>query len=163
MSAGETLKQTIGRALGKIPSGIFILTAGTQDQAGATLVSWVQQAGFDPPMVTVAIASDRPLVPIIRREQHFVLSVVAAEDTSLMKRYVRGVSPGPEAFVGVNHRPAGCGVPILTDALAYLECQLQQVCDIEADHLLLVGRVIEGAVLREGASFTHVRGNGFRY
>lgn len=163
MPSGNIHQQTIGRALGKIPSGIFILTAGTQDQAGATLVSWVQQAGFEPPMVTVAIASDRPLIPIIRRERHFVLSVVAAEDTSLMKRYVRGVSPGPGAFAGVNHRPSGSGVPILTDALAYLECELKQVCDIEADHLLLVGRVIDGAILREGASFTHIRGNGFRY
>jgi flavin reductase (DIM6/NTAB) family NADH-FMN oxidoreductase RutF len=163
MQAGEKLQQTIGRALGKIPSGLFILTAGTQDQAGAMLVSWVQQAGFSPPLLTVAIAADRPLVPIIQREKAFVLSVVGAHERGLMKRYARGMPPGPQALAGVNHRPAHSGAPILTDALAFLECQLQQICDLQADHLLLVGRVRDGAILREGASFTHVRGNGFRY
>lgn len=127
------------------------------------LVSWVQQAGFQPPLLTVAIAADRPLVPIIQQERHFVLSVVGEHDTALMKRYVRGIPPGPGALAGVNHRPSGRGAPILTDALAYLECRLNQICNPQADHLLLVGQVIDGALLREGPSFTHLRGNGFRY
>jgi len=163
MQSADTLKNTIGKALGRIPSGLYILTAGSGDQAGAMLVSWVQQAGFQPPLLTVAIAADRPLVPIIHRERHFVLSVVGEHDTALMKRYVRGTPPGPQALAGVNHRPSNRGIPILTDALAYLECRVTQVCDLEADHLLMVGQVIEGELLREGASFTHLRGNGFRY
>ncbi|MCC6424598.1 MAG: flavin reductase family protein [Phycisphaerales bacterium] len=163
MQPADATKNTIGKALGRIPSGLFILTAGTGDQAGAMLASWVQQAGFQPPLLTVAIAADRPLVPIIRQEGHFVLSVVAEHEMALMKRFVRGVPPGPEALAGVNHRPSGAGVPILTDALAYMECRLKQICDLEADHLLMVGEVIDGAILREGASFTHLRGNGFRY
>ncbi len=163
MQVSEELKQTIGKALGRIPSGIFILTAGTAERGGAMLVSWVQQASFAPPQLTVAIGADRPLVPIIQREKQFVLSVVGARETGLMKHYVRGLPPGPGAFSGVNHRPSASGVPILTDALAFLECRLKQICNLQADHLLLVGEVTDGALLREGGSFTHVRGNGFRY
>jgi flavin reductase (DIM6/NTAB) family NADH-FMN oxidoreductase RutF len=163
MQPADTLKNTIGKALGRIPSGLFILTAGTGDQSGAMLASWVQQASFQPPLLTVAIAADRPLVPIIHRERHFVLSVIGEHQSALMKRFVRGVSPGPEALAGVNHRPSSNGAPILTDALAYMECQLKQVCGLQADHLLMVGEVIDGAILHEGASFTHLRGNGFRY
>ena len=47
------------QALGRIPSGLFILSAGTGDQATATLVSFVQQVGFEPPVVVVALRKGR--------------------------------------------------------------------------------------------------------
>jgi flavin reductase (DIM6/NTAB) family NADH-FMN oxidoreductase RutF len=43
--------------------------------------------------------------------------------------------------------------PILDAGLAYLECQVDQLVDV-GDHTLAVGRVLEGAVLREGEPLT---------
>ena len=44
------LRQTVGRALGRIPSGVFILTTVPTEPPGrfplAMMVSWVQQAAF---------------------------------------------------------------------------------------------------------------------
>jgi hypothetical protein len=49
----------VSAALGRVPSGIFILTTGYEGRATGMLASWVQQAGFEPPMVTVAVRRDR--------------------------------------------------------------------------------------------------------
>jgi hypothetical protein len=47
------------RALGRIPSGLFILTARFEDQSTGMLASWVQQVSFDPPLVSVAVKKGR--------------------------------------------------------------------------------------------------------
>ena len=39
-------------ALGRVPSGLFILTAGNGPTETGLLASWVQQCSFDPPRLT---------------------------------------------------------------------------------------------------------------
>ena len=46
---------------------------------------------------------------------------------------------------------------------SWLDCELIETVDFNADHELLIARVTAGDVLRPGHSFTHVRGNGFHY
>jgi 3-hydroxy-9,10-secoandrosta-1,3,5(10)-triene-9,17-dione monooxygenase reductase component len=162
--SSDDWKMSVGRALGRIPSGVFVLTAGDGGVGSvAMLASWVQQVGFAPPMVSVAMAKGRPAGEAVKREQRFGLSVLGEKDHLLMKKYARGVAAGDPAFAGVAVRTSGGGVAHLADALAYLECRLVRACDFGGDHELLVGEVTEGKILREGASFTHLRGNGFHY
>ena len=49
-------KKEVGKALGRIPSGLFIVTAKYEDQEDAVLASWVNQSSFEPPEVTIALA-----------------------------------------------------------------------------------------------------------
>jgi len=153
----------IARALGRVPSGVYILTAAHAGSASAMLASWVQQAAFAPPAVSVALARDRRIAELIRASEHFALSIVLKEDTSLMKRYARGVHDDQDAFAGVRTHPTGIAVPALADALAVLECRVLHICDFGGDHELYVGEVLAGHTLRDGHPFTHVRGNGFHY
>ncbi len=90
----DEVKLAIGKALGKIPSGIHILTTGQGTAALAMLASWVQQAGFDPPAVTVAVAKGRPAGAAIHQNQAFVLSILAEGDKELLKKYARGLRRG---------------------------------------------------------------------
>src|SRR3954451_12210986 len=92
MEITDELKKTVGKALGRIPSGVFIVTAGEGEHAAAMMASWVQQAAFAPPMVSVAIANGRPMQETIAREKKFVLNVVGEHDHALMKKYARGAA-----------------------------------------------------------------------
>jgi flavin reductase (DIM6/NTAB) family NADH-FMN oxidoreductase RutF len=159
----DELKKTVGKALGRIPSGVFILTAGEGESATAMMASWVQQASFLPPMISVGVGKERPIVEIIRREKKFALSVLGEHDHALMKKYARGVGSGPAAFDGVKVRQGANGATILEEALAYLECQLVSICEYGGDHEIVVGEVTSGQILREGPSFVHLRGSGFHY
>lgn len=163
MEHSDERKHSIGKALGRVPSGVFILTARHGEQSSAMMASWVQQASFHPPAVSIAIAKDRPIAQIIRESKQCVLSVVPENDTSLMKRYARGVKPGEDPFSGVKTVETMIGVPALAAALAYLELRVVQICDFGADHDLVIAEVTSGKLLREGASFTHLRGSGFHY
>jgi flavin reductase (DIM6/NTAB) family NADH-FMN oxidoreductase RutF len=152
----------LGKAIGKIPSGVYILTARHEDRRGAILASWVQQAAFEPPAVSVALAKGRPIAESIRASGRFALSILPDDDKTLMKHYARPIEAG-DPFAGVRVIDSPAGLPILADALAWLECRLLSTCDFGGDHELLVGEIIAGELLKEGKPFMHVRGNGFHY
>src|SRR5436305_9837510 len=98
MAISEELKQTVGKALGRIPSGVFILTAAHGGETAAMMASWVQQASFDPPAISIAVAKERAIVDLIKSSKLLALSVIPQGDTTLMKKYARGIKPGENAF-----------------------------------------------------------------
>ncbi|MGH7214396.1 MAG: flavin reductase family protein [Tepidisphaeraceae bacterium] len=161
----EALKNTVGKALGKVPSGVFILT--TTDGAGqpvAMMASWVQQAAFEPPALSVAVARERPAyAALLQKGTAFALSVLAEHDSALMKKYARGIAPGVDPFDGVATKRTPGGATVLSDALAWLECRVLSACDFGADHAVFVAEITGGELMKEAASFTHTRGNGFHY
>jgi flavin reductase (DIM6/NTAB) family NADH-FMN oxidoreductase RutF len=172
MRPDPELRNTVGRALGRIPSGVFVLSArGVPPGGGAAgdapasgmLASWAQQASFDPPAVCVAVAKGRPMREMILASRRFALSVLGDGDADLMRRFARPRPPSEDNFAGVDTLAAPSGLPVLARALAWLDCELLDTLDFGGDHDLFVARATAGELLRQGHSFTHVRGNGFHY
>jgi len=161
----DDVKMTIGRALGRVPSGVFILTAMHDGKPLAMMASWVQQVAFAPPSVSVAIAKERPAHGALSAVPGttFALSVVPDGDTSLMKKYARGIPADADPFEGVNITRTANGTIVLADALAYLECRVSKRVEFNGDHDLFIAEVVAGQMLKDGASFMHLRGNGFHY
>ena len=89
--------------LGRVPSGIFILTAGSGDRATGMLASWVMQAGFEPPMVSVAVKKERYLADWISEGQPFVLNLVGEDQAIFLKHFGKGFEPNEPAFEGRCH------------------------------------------------------------
>ena len=148
--------------LGRIVSGLFILTAGRGDQATGMLTSFAQQAGFDPPAVTVAVKKGRAITDTIRDTGHFCLSVLHDESIGLLAHFARGFEPGAPAFESIAVAAAANGVPYLTDAHAWVACELVGEADW-TDHLVLCGKVTEGGRADDEQPLTHVRKNGLAY
>jgi flavin reductase (DIM6/NTAB) family NADH-FMN oxidoreductase RutF len=129
------------------------------------LASWVQQAGFDPPMLTVAVASKRFVKDWIESSGRFALSQLAVGSKGLLRHFAKGFEPEAEAFEGValhdDHEAEGG--PILADALACLDAEVVGSVD-SGDHRIFLGRVVGGRVfVPEAEPFVHVRGNGLHY
>src|SRR4051794_18681355 len=106
----EDEKHSIGKALGRVPSGIFILTAMHDGKSDAMMASWAQQASFSPPGESVASAKGRLIGELIRARKLLALSVLPNDDKTLMNLYAR-LKPGDEPFAGVNTRAAANGLP----------------------------------------------------
>ncbi len=150
------------RALGRLPSGLFVVTAGTGADATGFLASWVQQAGFEPPSVTVAMKKGRPIVDLVRSTAVFVVNVLGDSDKALLAHFARGFAPGEPAFTGVATAPSAVGVPHLTDAVAHLACRVRGEGDW-SDHLIVFGEVVDGRRHRDDAPMVHVRKTGANY
>src|SRR5947209_14083537 len=102
MSDSSRLSVTpLAQALGRVPSGLYILTVRSGERATGLLASWVQQAGFDPPMVTVAVATRRYVAEWIGETGAFTLNQLAAGSKPLIRHFGRGFDPDAPAFEGL--------------------------------------------------------------
>jgi flavin reductase (DIM6/NTAB) family NADH-FMN oxidoreductase RutF len=158
--------QTIGSVLGRTPSGVFILTAsdGSGRETGM-LASWVQQASFDPPAVTVAINSKRYLNDWLETCPRMVLNLVSTKQTGFLKHFGRGFEPGHPAFEGQATRKGETGLTVLCDALAYLEGEVTAKMDA-GDHIIYLLKITAAGSsdkLDSEKPMVHIRKNGFNY
>jgi flavin reductase (DIM6/NTAB) family NADH-FMN oxidoreductase RutF len=81
----------------------------------------------------------------------------------LMKHFLRSFPPGADRFAGVKTQTATNGSPILSDALAYLECQVKSRLEL-TDHWIIYATVSEGRVANpEGLTAVHHRKVGNHY
>ncbi len=155
-------KSTVEAALGRVASGVYVLTAQKGDQSTGMLASWVMQAGFDPPMVTVAVKLGRYVCDWLSEGQPFVLNLVGDSQTSLLKHFGKGFEPGAPAFEGLQTSTARCGGTLLDDALGHLECRPGSHVD-SGDHRIFLAEVIGGGWSGDGRPMVHIRTSGARY
>ncbi len=154
--------KSIGAALGAIPTGVFLLTAQHEDRRQGMLASWVQQTCFQPPMVCVAVAKGRPIMPLISESRRFVLCQLDTEDRVIQRKF-RNADHEDAPFLGFE-LVAGVfnNVPILKQCHAWLECELSCHMDVEGDHDLFVGQV-HGGGRNPGSPLIRIREDGFTY
>lgn len=159
----DAVKNAVGGALARIPSGLFVLTAEHEDRRMGTLVSWVQQVCFEPPMVSVAVAKGKAIMPLISESRHFGLCQLSETDKIAYRKFSQETPAGEDPFLGFE-LSAGrtVRVPILASAMSFLECELACHMDVEGDHDLFVGRAKSGG-FRGGTPRVHLRTNGFAY
>lgn len=150
-------------ALGRVPSGLFVLTArGPKGQETGMLASWVQQCGFDPPLVSVAVNKDRYLLGWLVDGAAFGVSVIPEGGKELVKHFAKGFAPDEPAFAGVFVERHTGSAPLLSAAHAVLDCRVVGRTDA-GDHVLIFGRVVGGRVLHDAKPTTHVRKSGLHY
>ena len=153
-------KKQVGRALGRVPSGLFIVTTKFQDKEDAVLASWVNQCSFDPPEVTLALGQMRNARLLIEASQAFIVNILGKESNDLMKHFFK--SHRGSIFDGLKTRKGIEEIRILNDAVSYLECRLTNRV-ISGDHVVYFGEVVGGKMLKAGEPSIHVRDNGFNY
>ena len=133
----------MGKALGRIASGLFVVTAKCEDKEDAVLASWVNQCAFDPPAVTIALATLRQARLLVEGAGAFIVNVLPKDDMALLKYFSR---PPEDIFKGVMTRKGLEDIRILIDAVAYLECEVVQSMQA-GDHVLYVGEIVGGKTL----------------
>ena len=142
----KSLNAEMEKALGRISSGLYIITAQKGDVSSAMLASWVSQASFQPLGFTIAVAKDRAIESLMQVGDTFVLNILEEGNYAmLMKHFLKRFPPGGDRFAGIRTRPADNGSPILGDALAYLECTVTSRMEV-SDHWIVYSTVDEGKV-----------------
>jgi len=148
-------------ALGRIPSGLFVLTVRHGDAETGMLASWVQQCSFEPPQLSIALRRDRDVNDWLTPDAVFVLNILDDSQTDMIVHFGRGFALNAPAFTDLDVDRTGNG-PVLREALAYLECRVASRCGA-GDHDLLIARIVGGRVLNEGHPMVHIRKNGSHY
>ncbi|MEH2187566.1 MAG: diflavin flavoprotein [Nostoc sp.] len=155
---------TVEQAVGRIVGSLCVLTAKEGDRSSAMLASWVSQASFSPPGLTIAVAKDRAVETLTHTGNKFVLNILKeGNHLGLMKHFLKPFGPGQDRFADVGAEETESGSPILTDALAYLECSVQNRME-SGDHWLVYATVENGKLLdTDGVTAVHHRKSATHY
>jgi flavin reductase (DIM6/NTAB) family NADH-FMN oxidoreductase RutF len=148
--------------LGRVPSGVYILTARHGDQETGMLASWVVQAGFDPPAVTLAIKQGRYLNDWIDAGAPIVLNVLGQSQTSMLGHFGKGFEPGESAFDSLDIERTDQGVAVLPGVVGFLECEVTGHVD-SGDHRIYLANVVGGKMTGDEKPMVHVRKSGLHY
>jgi flavin reductase (DIM6/NTAB) family NADH-FMN oxidoreductase RutF len=158
----DLAKPNWAAALGKIPSGLFVITVASHRRETGFLASWVQQCSFDPPQLTFAVNNQRPIREWLAEGVAVTVNVIPEGGKSLVAHFGKGFAPDESAFEGIEVERSHGSAPCLTAALAWLKARVVSHHAV-GDHTLVVVRVVEGQVLHDGKPTVHVRRDGTKY
>ena len=138
------------KAFAKMTYGIYVLTSGADEVINGMIASWVSQVSYEPPLVMVAVHPKRYSHQLIEKGGSFVLHVVSSSRTDYLSRF-KGADPQAK-FSSLNWTMGQTGCPILSDCLAYLECELKTHYR-PGNHTLFIGQVVDAAVFADETPF----------
>ncbi|TCD57900.1 diflavin flavoprotein [Synechococcus sp. BS55D] len=151
IAAMKSLDGDLDKALGRLSGGLYVVTAsqgeGESLRRSAMVASWVSQASFTPPGLTIAVARDRAIEALMQVGDRFVLNVLRESNHQpLLRHFLKRFPPGADRFAGVNVlEGVADGGPVLGDALAYLGCRVEQRME-GPDHWIIYAVVEQGNV-----------------
>ncbi len=150
------------QAVGRIVGSLCVMSARRGDVTSAMLASWVSQATFNPPGLTIAVAKDRAVESLSHTGDKFVLNILA-EGKQIRKHFMKNFAPGEDRFAGLETKESENGCPIILGALAYLECTVQNRMEA-GDHWIVYAVVDNGHLLQStGVTAVHYRKTGTYY
>jgi flavorubredoxin/flavin reductase (DIM6/NTAB) family NADH-FMN oxidoreductase RutF len=160
----KAIDADLDKALGRLAGGLYIISAAKGGARSAMLASWVAQASFKPLGFTVAVAKDRAIESFMQVGDRFVLNVLEDGNYSkLMQHFLKRFAPGADRFEGVKTQLSSFGAPILTDALAFIECEVMSRMEC-SDHWIIYAIAEEGRVSKpESLTAAHHRKVGNHY
>jgi 3-hydroxy-9,10-secoandrosta-1,3,5(10)-triene-9,17-dione monooxygenase reductase component len=139
-SVSPALDERVFRdALGRFATGVALVTAAPDGEPTGLIVNSLTSVSLDPPLVSFCPSRSSLTWSRMRRPGRFGVNVLGRQHEGFA---IRATPADADRFAGVRWEPGHGGVPLVTDALASLECEI--VAEHPAgDHWIVVGRVDE--------------------
>jgi 3-hydroxy-9,10-secoandrosta-1,3,5(10)-triene-9,17-dione monooxygenase reductase component len=124
-------------ALGRFVTGVAFITAAPDGEPTGLIVNSLTSVSLEPPLVSFSPSRSSLTWSRMRRAGRFGVNVLGRQHEQFA---IRATPAGADRFAGLDWQPGRGGAPLLTDALASLECEI--VAEYPAgDHWIVVGRV----------------------
>lgn len=141
--------------LGQFCSGVVIATGCLDGVPAGFAAQSFTSLSLDPPLVGLCPAKTSTSWPRLRDSGRFCINILAADQKPVCDLFAKS---GIDKFASIDWRPGLTGSPIITGALAYIDCELVAEHDA-GDHTIAVGRVLDLDIANpEGAPLLFFRG-----
>lgn len=128
------------QVLGQYPTGVSVVTGMAADGKPVGLaVGSFTSVSLDPPLVAFLPDKRSTSWPRIEPAGRFCVNILAADQEDVCRVFASKVA---DKFADLAWRPAASGAPILDDAVAWVDCELDAVHEA-GDHYIVVGRVTD--------------------
>ncbi len=156
------------QALGRVIGSLCVLTASKGKDKnsikGAMLASWVSQASFSPPGLSIAVAKDRSVESLLQIGDSFALNILSEKNfKGPLKRFTKPFRPGEDRFEGLNIKLTPNEQIIIPESLAWLDASVKERMEC-GDHWVIYAEVLHGNILQsDSLTAVHHRKTGANY
>lgn len=161
-------QESIAVALGRMASGVYVLTVQDGSVSDGLLCSFVQQVSFTPAKIMVSIASNRQVLDTIKSTKCFCLNILANNSGPILKAFAKPSLNSKERFDQIKYylpenKSNKFFGPVLEDALSAINLTFDGVYDA-LDHQVVFG-ICESAVILNPhfEPMIHLRPDGYKY
>lgn len=138
-------------AISRAPRGLFVMTSAFEDASAGVLVRSVQSCAHEPPLISVALLKGHAIEPIIRDSHCFAVCQVDPADRLMSRLFAHDAEQVEDPFAAVPVRSLKTGSPVLLRSNLALDCEVVRHFDLEADHELYIGHVVDCRVVEPAA------------
>ncbi len=136
----RSMNPALARAFAALTTGIYVLTVRDGDRRHGMSSSWVTQVSGDPPLLMAAVDRRHFTHDILERTRRFALNVLGEHGRHLEDYFYSAAARRPDNLDAVTWEDSPAGLPLLPDAMASLECRVDDATEA-GDHTLFVAAV----------------------
>jgi flavin reductase (DIM6/NTAB) family NADH-FMN oxidoreductase RutF len=147
-------------AVGRFATGVVFVTAARRGEPEGMIMNSFTSVSLEPPLISFCPSRQSLTWSRMRRARRVAVNVMAAHHEQFA---LRATPAGADRFAGIDWTPGLGGAPLLTDALATLECSIVEEHPA-GDHWIVVARVdelhvseVEDPLVFYGGAFRAVR------
>ena len=154
----EVTASDFRNAMRQLTGGVSVITAGKgRDISGMTVTS-VSSLAVDPPSLIVSLNRESSSWPLVKRYGFFGVNILTSDQIDIAERFTgKGGLKGADRFGGARWTTRASGVPLLADALAAIDCGVEDVIERHS-HAIVIGRVLDVAVSTRTAALAYWQG-----
>ena len=133
--------ETINKVTWQIPNALCLIGSRDGDEWNGMTQSWVSQVAMSPVLIGISVDATAVTNRLIRGGGAFSVNLWDQADTRV---FVKFSKPAVKDGDTLNSRPIRVGVtgvPVFTEAVAYLECAVRQTIEL-GSHDLFIGELV---------------------
>jgi flavin reductase (DIM6/NTAB) family NADH-FMN oxidoreductase RutF len=131
----------------QISHGVYVIGVSDGERQNAFTAAWVMQVSFNPLLLAISINPGHYSYKLLQAGGVCTVNVLRQDQCALAEHF--GSAGIKDKMAGFQWQTDKTGVPILSESLAYFDCQLSHFADA-GDHKIAICKVIAAARLNEG-------------
>ena len=128
-------------ALGSWAAGVTVVTTRHERLVYGLTVSSFSSLSLEPRLIMVCFANSNKIVDMVRESKTFAVSILSDDQAQIANWFSRSGREPVEAFSEFTTIEWHTGSPIISGAVAHLDCELDSLVP-GGDHTIAIGRVV---------------------
>ncbi|HIG51677.1 MAG TPA: flavin reductase [Candidatus Marinimicrobia bacterium] len=124
--------------------GVYVLSSMDKGEYCVSTVTWVSQASFEPPLISVCIKRGSASYEIVKKRGEFILHLLGDDQKDLALSFFKSTVLEHGKLNGHEFRLHN-EMPLLKEAPAYIICKVVEILE-NGDHPLFLAEVIDAVV-----------------
>ncbi len=137
----------------QISLGVYVIGVTDGERQNAFTAACVMQVSFNPPLLAISINPEHYSYQLLQAGEICTVNVLGQDQYALAEHFGRS---GKDKMAGFQWQKGKTGAPILSESLAYFDCQVSHYTDA-GDHKIAVCKVIAAARLNEGRPLLYIQ------